>query len=299
MVEAAGRGPIVVGVDGSGVAMRAVRWAADEVLRRKAPLRIVHAVEPLSVGFRGDVDPAGIVIGQHAEGRGLVAEAAEAAATAAPGVSVTTAVLAQPPLKALLAESEVAGMLVLGPTGLGAVAEVLVGSLPAKLAAHAHCPVAVVRGTGDRPDRPVVAGIDGGPSSEAVMDAAFEEAANRGARLVAVHAWSDGDFEGASIEGRRYLGWEPVAEAERVVLGESLTAWQEKYPEVPVDRVVVRDRPRHLLLEWSRRAQLVVVGHRGRGGFAGLMLGSTSQALVHHADGPVLVVRPPESRWSG
>lgn len=294
MVEAAGRGPIVVGVDGSGAAMRAVRWAADEAMRRKAPLRIVHGVEPLSVpAFRGYVDTAGIVVGQHAEGRRLVAEAA----AAAPGVSVTTAVPAQAPLRALLAESEAAGMLVLGPTGVGAVAEVLVGSLPAKLAAHAHCPVAVVRGTGDRPDGPVVAGIDGGPSSEAVMDAAFEEAANRGARLVAAHAWSDGDLEGESVERRRYLGWEPVAE--RVVLGESLTAWQEKYPEVPVDRVAVRDRPRHLLLEWSRRAQLVVVGHRGRGGFADLLLGSTSQALVHHAHGPVLVVRPPGSRWSG
>jgi nucleotide-binding universal stress UspA family protein len=281
MVETTGRGPVVVGVDGSGEAMRAVRWAADEALRRKAPLRIVHAGEPPDDGRRR-------------EGSRLVAEAAASVS----GVAVAAEVSAQPPFKALLAESETAGMLVLGPTGLGSVPGVLVGSLPAKLAAHAHCPVAVVRGTGDRPDGPVIAGIDGGPRSDAVIDAAFEEAANRGVPLVAAHAWSDAEREGAPIEEGRYLGWEPVAEAERVVLGESLAAWQEKYPEVPVERVAVRDRPRHLLLEWSRRAQLVVVGHRGRGGFTGLLLGSTSQALVHHGHGPVLVVRPPGSRWS-
>ncbi|GAB2986160.1 universal stress protein [Amycolatopsis acidiphila] len=274
MVEAAVRGPVLVGVDGSGAALRAVCWAADEAVRRKAPLRIVHA------GAQGD---------------GCTAEAA---AMVAPGVELTTAVSAQPPLRALLEESETARMLVLGPTGLDAVPGVPAGSLPAKLAAHAHCPVTVVRGDEDRPAGPVVAGIDGGPLTEVVIATAFEEAANRGVRLVAVHSWSDADFQGVSFDGLRYLGWEPVADAERV-LGESLAAWQEKYPEVVVDRVAVRDRPRHLLLEWSRRAQLVVAGHRGRGGFDGLALGSAAQALVDHAHGPVLVVRQPGSRWNG
>lgn len=264
MTVGAARGPVVVGVDGSGPALRAVRWAADEAARRKAPLRIVHAGSP-GAPF-----------------------AAEAAATVATGIEQATRIRGQAPMKALLAESETAAMLVLGPIGVDAVPGMPSGSLPAKLAGHAHCPVAVVRGSVDRPAGPVVAGVDGGPQSEAVIATAFEEAASRGVRLVAVQAWSDAD----SLQDSTYLGWEPVADAERV-LGETLGVWQEKYPEVVVDRVAVRDRPRHLLLEWSRRAQLVVAGHRGRGGFPGLALGSTGQALVDHAHGPVLFVRSP------
>ncbi|ROS44709.1 universal stress protein family protein [Amycolatopsis thermoflava] len=79
---------------------------------------------------------------------------------------------------------------------------------------------------------------------------------------------------------------------EELVLAERMAGRQERYPDVKVDRVVVRDRPRHQLIDWSRQAQLVVVGGRGCGGFAGLLLGSTSQALIHHAECPVMVVRP-------
>ncbi|MBY8854424.1 universal stress protein, partial [Saccharothrix sp. MB29] len=74
-------------------------------------------------------------------------------------------------------------------------------------------------------------------------------------------------------------------------LAERLAGWQEKYPDTPVDRVVVHDRPARALLDAARTAQLVVVGSRGLGGFAGMLLGSTSQALVHHAPCPLAVVR--------
>ena len=76
---------------------------------------------------------------------------------------------------------------------------------------------------------------------------------------------------------------------------ERMAGRQERYPDVKVDRVVVRDRPRHQLIDWSRQAQLVVVGSRGRGGFAGLLLGSTSRQLAEHAPCPVVVV-PPRDR---
>ena len=56
--------------------------------------------------------------------------------------------------------------------------------------------------------------------------------------------------------------------------------------------MVARDRPVHQLLERSRGAQLVVVGSRGHGELAGMVLGSVSNALVHKADCPVAVVRP-------
>jgi len=277
--------PVVVGVDGSGAALRAVRWAAAEARRRRAPLRIVHAAEPPPFAVRRGA--IGILAELRAEGERIVAEAA---AVAEDVPELTTVVPAETAAGALVDESATAQLLVLGMTGLSAFPGLPVGSVPGLLAAHAHCPVAVLRGE-ERPARaPVVAGIDGGPHSMAVVAAAFDEAAQRGAPLVAAHAWSDADLEGVSCQARPYFGWEPVAEAERRLLAENLVGWQEKYPEVPVDRVAVRDRPRHLLLEWSRKAQLVVVGSRGRGGFPGLLLGSTSQALLGHALSPVLVV---------
>jgi nucleotide-binding universal stress UspA family protein len=85
---------------------------------------------------------------------------------------------------------------------------------------------------------------------------------------------------------------EAVEAGEHEILAGRLAGWGEKFPHAPVHRVVAYDRPAHTLLEQSAGAQLVVVGSRGRGAFAGLVLGSVSQALLHHATCPVAVVRP-------
>jgi nucleotide-binding universal stress UspA family protein len=77
------------------------------------------------------------------------------------------------------------------------------------------------------------------------------------------------------------------------VLAERLAGWGEKYPDVRVQRVVTRDRPARALVDESRRAQLVVVGSRGRGAAAGLLLGSVSHAVLYRAHCSVAVVRPP------
>ena len=70
----------------------------------------------------------------------------------------------------------------------------------------------------------------------------------------------------------------------------------QKYPEVSVRRVVVRDRPVRQLLEQAQDAQLLVVGSRGHGGVSGMLLGSTSQALIYHAPCPLLVARSEQPR---
>ena len=132
-------------------------------------------------------------------------------------------------------------------------------------------------------------GIDGSPTSEAALAFAFEAADLRGVPLVAVHTWTDYQIESTMVA---VLEGDAIDADEHRLLAERLAGWSEKFPDVSVQRLVTRYRPAHTLIEQSAHAQLVVVGSRGRGGFAGMLLGSVSHALLHHAACPVAVVRP-------
>jgi nucleotide-binding universal stress UspA family protein len=181
-------------------------------------------------------------------------------------------------------------MVVVGSRGHGWLRRTLLGSVSSGLIRHAHCPVAVIHY--EDPSRPqpsgapVVVGIDGSPVSDAATAVAFEEASLRGAELVAVHAWHDVNV--FDVPGVDFATIQ--ADGERV-LAEQLAGWQQRFPDVTVRRVVVCDRPADQLIEQSHSAQLVVVGSHGRGGFAGMLLGSVSVALVQAARTPVIVAR--------
>ncbi|WP_216207426.1 universal stress protein [Amycolatopsis aidingensis] len=297
MSDVTSGGGIVVGVDGSAAATQAVRWAAETAAQRRSRLRPAYALT-LSVGYHGGglALPREFFAALEQQSERILREAAETAAAVSPGIEVDPVLLREPVIPSLLELSQQARMLVLGGSGGGGFPGMRLGSTAVALTGHAHCPVAVVRGRDGGAEvpaeGPVVVGIDGSPVSERAVAVAFEEASWRGAPLVAVHAWLDGDYDTVFSPARFYSTWESVEEAEQRALAERLAGWQEKYPEVEVRRVVARDRPRHQLLEWSARARLLVVGCRGRGGLPGLVLGSTSQAMVHHAECPVLVVRP-------
>jgi len=187
-------------------------------------------------------------------------------------------------------------MVVVGSRGLGGFTGLLLGSVGVALAAHAHCPVAVVRAaTPDGPlptTGPVVVGIDGSDNSLAATEVAFGEAAGRKAPLAAVHTWSDLPLEPPFGP---VPSWPETTEVEiyqRQVLADRLAAWTTKHPDIAVRRVVTRDKPAASLLAQAKNAQLIVLGSHGRGGFTGMLLGSTSQALLHHAPCPVIVARP-------
>ncbi|MEU4767664.1 universal stress protein [Actinosynnema sp. NPDC023794] len=141
---------------------------------------------------------------------------------------------------------------------------------------------------------PVVVGIDGSQISEAALAFAFEAADTREVPLIAVRARTDSVIEAAMVP---LVDWDAVEAEERSLLAERLAGWGEKYPDVVMRPVVVRDRPAHALIEQAigTAAQLVVVGSRGRGGAAGLVLGSASHAVLHHSPCPVAVVRPDPS----
>jgi nucleotide-binding universal stress UspA family protein len=119
---------------------------------------------------------------------------------------------------------------------------------------------------------------------------AFEEAALRRARLRVIHVWPHPASSGPGVVQPLVYDPQVVTEEERRVLGESLAVWCEKFPEVEVFSEVEHGRPVPILAGVSARADLLVVGTRGRGGFVGLLLGSVSHALLHHARCPVAVV---------
>ena len=286
--------PVVVGVDGSGSAYRAVEWAAAEAVRRGAELRLVRAFSwttserPIRDGGR---------VAQYRDellkiARGQVARAARIAADVRPEVETTTQVAIGAPIEVLGSEARRAQLLVLGDRGLGGLAGLLLGSVAVGLAAHAACPVVIVRGdragTGNE-ESPVVVGIDDSSISDAALAFAFDAAAARGVGLVVVHAWSPTAIDDALAP---VMDWDAATAEEDALLAERLTGWEQKRPEVPVRRTVVRNGAVRSLVAASREAQLVVVGSRGRGNATGLLLGSVSHGVLHASHCPVAIVRP-------
>lgn len=289
---------IIVGVDGSPPSIAAVEWAARDAEMRNVPLKLVYVSPPVPEfsGPSADYSSAHQDFEHH-----LLEEAGKIAveATSTRRASRTSSeVLYAPIFPTLIDLSKHAEMMVVGCRGQSAVARALLGSVSSGLVRHAQCPVAVIHDDNAlaavSSQAPVVVGIDGSPTSELATEIAFTEASRRGVELVALHAWSDmGPLE-FGRPGHAPVEWANLEAREEEVLAERLSGYQERFPDVAVRRVVVSDRPAARLLQQAESAQLVVVGSRGRGGFAGMLLGSVSRALVNYARIPVIVARLPQ-----
>ncbi|MBE1495725.1 nucleotide-binding universal stress UspA family protein [Amycolatopsis lexingtonensis] len=282
--------PIVTGVDGSGEALDAVRWAGRTARQHDVPLEIVHALDFSALLAGGVVPPPEEMKDVlRAHGRRFLRAAREIAeAQGAP--AVTTRLDPDRAAQALIEASRKASLVVVGSGGRGRLTGLLAGSVASAVGAHACSDVVVVRGDSwDEPgaeDRPVVAGIDGSEPSGRILATAVAEAKARRTRLVVVHASAD---DPPRPEAEPHLDPKAVTEAgTRLLTG--LTGEHDD-GGVRIERVVVRGHPRRELIERSATAQLVVLGDRGRGGFPGMLLGSTGQALLHNAVCPVYLVR--------
>lgn len=281
--------PVVAGVDGSADARLAVDLAAWEADRRAAPLRLVCALQPVyaygmvSVGF--DIEA------QARDLRDILVAEAARVRQRYPDLTVETEVVHGAPAGVLVDESASAQLVVVGSRGRGGFAALLTGSVSAQVAAHGKAPVIVLRppavlGTRETPGTgPVVVGVDGSTGSAAAVAFAFDEAAARGTGLIAVYAW--GVQAGDPTPDDPHL----AQRAAESTLDEALAGWSDKYPHVPVrSRAIHSLVPVHTILDESAHAGLIVVGARGRGGFAELLLGSVGDGLVRHAHAPVAVV---------
>ncbi|MDI3313916.1 MAG: universal stress protein [Mycobacterium sp.] len=295
---------IVVGIDGSSHSNAALRWAVQEATMRNATLTLVYAAAPIPPGspilkqWPGGVVPTEFLQQLEGRARQVLADAVQVVEEMTEDRSrprISSELISEPPVPALVDLSTKADMVVVGSRGQGAVKRVLLGSVSTGLVHHAHCPVAVIRdGVVPPPHGPVLVGIDGSPVSELATAIAFDEASWRGAELVALYAWTDAevpDMANREWTGLTRTSWSALRSEAEETLAERLAGWRDRYPDVTVHRVVVANRPAQHLLERADSAQLVVVGSHGRGGFAGMLLGSVSTAVVHAARTPVIVAR--------
>ena len=285
---------VVVGADGSPSAEAALRWAAREAALRHVPLTVVHVAPSLPVALSMAVWPAGripeeVLEDEEARARAVVDDAVKVVRDLGGDdrPEVDSEVLFGNAVSTLVDLSKEAKLVVVGCRGRSAHDRRLLGSVSTGLVHHAHCPVAVIHDevTPDD-DRPVLVGIDGSPASELATAIAFDEASWRKVDLVALHVWSDADM--SMVHGIEDSALQSAAET---TLAESLAGWQERYPEVTVHRLIEIEYPVTHLLEHATRAQLVVVGSHGRGGFAGMLLGSVGTAVAQAASVPVIVAR--------
>lgn len=285
---------VLVGVDGSVSAQGALAWAAAEASSRYCPLRIVHAFSwpmignALDMAFVGDTG-----LGLQSAAEWILTEAEAHAREVAPNIKVTTDLHVGPPAPTLLSQAQDADLVVVGSRGLGGFRGLLLGSVSATVAAHAPCPVIVVHPQGDgtafpaTPTGRIVVGIDGSEISSEAIRFAYQHASRRHIGITAVHA---------AMTTRQHpslrVPADIVDQIDRQLLAEAIERMRVLFPGVDVQTKLVHGHPAQALIDSSAGAELIVVGSRGRGGFAGMLLGSVSHAVLQHAACSVAVIRP-------
>jgi len=289
---------VIVAVDGGEPSNNAVRWAANTALKRGVPLQLASSYTmPQFLYAEGMVPPQELFDDLQNECLNKIEAAREVAKEVAPDIEIGHTVVEGSPIDMLLDLSKDATMIVMGSRGLGGLSGMVLGSVSAAVVAHASCPVVVVREDNAVTDEtkygPVVVGVDGSDVSVKATRVAFEEAHARGAELVAVHTYLENQVHepmaGAILAEDQWKQFEREREEK---LSSELAPLVEEFPDVTVKKVVTRDRPVRALVEQSKNAQLLITGSHGRGGFKGMLLGSTSRALLQAAPCPMMVVRP-------
>lgn len=282
--------PILVAHDGSAEAGRALRWAAEESLRTHVPLCVLMVDEvlpPTWGGVSGWAPMAGTLDVPVNDATALIDGVRKDLADA--GVGDARVVHRRGHVvDELLRAADSASVIVVGSHGHGAAGEALLGSVSQHLARHASCPVVVVREPHDPHARRIVVGIDGSRPSTEALELACRRAEETGETVVALHAWH------VRVPSTDVWSSEPLAveTTEReLLLAECVAGVSTDHPDVMVEQRAVPVSPARALVDASAEASLVVVGSRGLGFFSGLLLGSVSQAVLHRAACPVLVVR--------
>jgi nucleotide-binding universal stress UspA family protein len=271
---------IVVGYDGSVEAGHAVRWAARQADLRGCGLHLVHcSLWPL---LTHELDPAAGMDNRGLERSGEIAidEGVALAKDEAPSLDIRTSLLYGWAAEHLLKLAAGEAMLVVGSRGIGGFMGLLVGSVSLEMAATASCPVAVIR-SDEHPSGPVVVAVDNEGSPAALRDACVL-ASSTGAALTVVHV----QHAPAGFKRLR----DPAGDSQEL-LDAVLHSARGTAPGISIEGRLLTDTsiPR-ALLQAARGASITVVGTKGDGLIRGT-IGSTAHAVLHHAEGPVLLAR--------
>jgi len=285
---------ILVGADGSAESLDAVTWAADRAVRSGARLHIICTFALASYSAAAlDGGYAVLDDGALRQGAQQVVDEAVAHARTRGNVTVNGSIEPGDPAAVLVEMSREVAMIVIGSRGGGGFADRLLGAVSSALPAHAKCPVVVVprrtSGKSFTPVERIVVGTDGSDVASSALRAAVDEAQLWGAKLTAVSAIP-------IASGGGMMSWLPTSVDRDALFGEVRRGLDTAVTEaldgrdIEVARHALDGNADSLLIEFSTAVDLVVVGTRGRGGFAGVLLGSTSQMVLGHSTCPVLVV---------
>jgi nucleotide-binding universal stress UspA family protein len=283
-------GSIVVGVDGSEHANRAVRWAAEQAALEGRPLAVVHAagegdVRTAAAWTRAEgIGPDQLQV-LLASARSFTQEAATQARSAHAGLTVRGVPLVGDPRQVLRDLSDVAHLVVLGSRGRGVIRSMLLGSVSASVAKHARCPVVVCR-----PGHPgavkdgVLVGADGTAESLPVIEFAFRQASLRGLSLTVMHCFWEVAAAGAELA--RYDDSPDL----RLLLSESVAGLSEKFPDVHVTLELARGLVDDCLTGGARPRDLIVVGRHPVASVSRFLSGSATTAVLERSGSTVAVV---------
>ncbi|WP_298460770.1 universal stress protein [uncultured Cellulomonas sp.] len=288
---------VVIALDGSEHSTATLQWGVTEALLRGADVVLAHATpDPAGVVALGWY-PLALDVDVDVAAQTYLRDVQRLTRRRAPALGVEARLLRGPAVPSLRDLSADAQLLVVGA---GAGGHRQVGSVAAHLAAHARCPVAVVRGrpAGSGTPAPVVVGVDGSASSLAAAGVAAREAALREVPLVVVHARPvpRDPYAAGRAAPPLLLGAEDDAGTTHESAQQVAQALRQAHPGLEVAVELCDGDPPRVLVRAGASGQLLVVGSRGLGAFGGMLLGSVSSEVVRSATGTVLVVHTRAAR---
>lgn len=297
---------IVVGIDGSEQSNCALIWAVREAKLRKSHIHLVTAYT-VPIFAASGLDGGYATVDDDVIRQGAEAVLREAAATVAhEDIELDARVENGDAAGVLLELSESAELLVVGTRGRGGFIGRLLGSVSTAVPAHSKCPTVTIPlscaarlGQGTPPktappevEKVVTVGVDGSDQARYAVLVAAEQAQRSGFALRIICAIQP--YTGS-------LSWLPAPVDRESLFAEiqiQLDAGEKwirhHFPKLPIEVNLVEGTAVDVLVKASETSELLVLGTRGRGGFAGMMLGSTTDGVRHHAKGPVMVVRDRE-----
>ncbi|WGW12671.1 universal stress protein [Saxibacter everestensis] len=314
---------ILVGIDGSDAAQHALEWAITEAASLGWPIRLVGAYSIPSVASTA-IDVSYVPIDDETIRNGVQSVLREAAEQVrAGGIEVEALIEVGDAAGVLVEQSKSAGLAVVGSRGRGGFAGRMLGNVSSALPAHSSCPTAIIplnwkpderREARERSSAIAVSWSDesAAPAEGSDDDHLLDFSGYIVVGVDALGRQSPSLWTAASVAARKRMPlmligvlttsvvgpeWLPArADMERYQhectegLDRCVASLKEKHPELDAHWQLFDGSPAEVLVRASETAEMLVVGSRGRGGFTGLLLGSTSQAVLHHSKCPTVVV---------